>query len=238
MLAGLNLGKHALAVQASTDREYSGRARLQPRRRELLSRLQNLAGRPPYGCWLLGTSTPPSIFGIPKCPPRWERSSGLMEPETATRLTSVARATRIAMLLTALFSKRIQTSVMPWPPSFSWLLTNCFQPAAWYSSFTELKASGSYIQGSGKWKLWTETPLTPAITRRRSSLSGSSLDAKTSMEWSSVNSVFEDAPCRRASIPCGIQSCCCACVNLAAEITITSTKAMRESLKSLISAPQ
>src|SRR5580765_3904173 len=72
---------------------------------------------------VLGTTIPPSIFGIPKCPPRWERSSGLMEPETATRLTSVALATRIATLLIALFSKRIQTSVTPW---FPFLLTNCF----------------------------------------------------------------------------------------------------------------
>src|SRR5882762_6545938 len=154
-----------------------------------------------------------------------------MDPDTATRLTSVALETRIAMLLTALFSNRIQTLVMPGPPSFSWLFTSCFQPAAWYSSFTELKASGSYIQGEGKWKLWTETPLTPAITRRRSSLSGSSLDANTSMEWSSVNSVFEDAPCRRAAIPCGIQSCCCcAPINGPVEMAINTTKTIRDSL--------
>ena len=95
--------------------------------------------------------------------------------------------------------KANQRSVTPGPPSLGWLFINCFQPAEWYSSFTELRAPGSYCQGSTKWYRWTETPLTPA--RRRSSLSASSLEAKTSMEWSSVNSVFEDAICRSASMP-------------------------------------
>src|ERR1017187_4360975 len=46
-----------------------------------------------------GTTTPPSIFGIPKCPPRWNRSTGLIDPETTIKLTSSGRATRIAMSL-------------------------------------------------------------------------------------------------------------------------------------------
>src|ERR1039458_2955590 len=100
---------------------------------------------------VLGTTTPPSIFGIPKCPPRWERSSGLIEPETTTKPTSFDLVRSRATLLTALFSRRTQTSVVPEPASLSCLFISCFQPAAWYSSFTELSVSGSYAQVRGKW---------------------------------------------------------------------------------------
>src|ERR1700751_4555791 len=120
-----------------------------------------------------------------------------MEPETTKKSTSFARASRMATLLIALFSKRTQRSVTPRPPSLGWLFISCFQPAEWYCSFTWVNASGSYCQGCRKWYRWTETPLTPAMTRRRSSFSASSLEAKTSLEWSSVNSVFEDAICCR-----------------------------------------
>ena len=34
-----------------------------------------------------GTMAPPSILGMPKCPPRWKRSSGLIDPETAMKLS-------------------------------------------------------------------------------------------------------------------------------------------------------
>jgi transposase len=34
-----------------------------------------------------GTTAPPSILGMPKCPPRWKRSSGLIDPETAMKLS-------------------------------------------------------------------------------------------------------------------------------------------------------
>jgi hypothetical protein len=46
-----------------------------------------------------------------------------------------------------------------------------------------------------------------------------------------VNSVFEDALFRRASILCGIDSCCaCATVNVAAEMTVETTTIMRDNL--------
>src|SRR5271169_6398985 len=103
-----------------------------------------------YGRALVfGTTAPPSILGMPKCPPRWESSTGLMDPETTMKLTSFDLATRIAMLLIALFSRRIQRTVTPGLPSLSWLFTTSFQPARWYSSFTELRAAGSYVQGPG-----------------------------------------------------------------------------------------
>src|ERR1700675_4952191 len=81
-------------------------------------------------------------------------------------------------------------------------------------------------------------PLTPAITRRKSSLSGSSFDAKVSIEWSSVNSVLEDAVCRGSSIPCGTNSrcdgggefCCCAMTSAVDETATRVRKTTRESL--------
>ena len=68
-----------------------------------------------YGCCsVFGTNTPPSILGIPKCPPRWDRSSGLIDPEITIKLTSFDLARRIATSLIALFSKWIHRSVRPW----------------------------------------------------------------------------------------------------------------------------
>jgi len=73
--------------------------------------------RPPLSIWHQHSA---SIFGIPKCPPRWERSSGLIDPETTTKLTSFGlRKKEGATLLIALFSKLTQISVAPGASPFS-----------------------------------------------------------------------------------------------------------------------
>src|SRR5579859_2437319 len=77
-----------------------------------------------------GTSTPPSIFGIPKCPPRCDKSSGLIDPDTTIKFTSFARASRIATLLTALCSNRTHSSLSPGPPPLSCRFISRFHPAA------------------------------------------------------------------------------------------------------------
>src|ERR1700691_6807407 len=61
------------------------------------------------------------------------------------------------------------------------------------------------------------------MTRRKSSLSGCSFDAKISIEWSKAKSLFEDADCCKLWTPCGIHvGCSCAFSDKIAEKTSRS----------------